>query len=94
MDPVGSTIATPRQRAATAPGRPKPLARFGRYAEGLAKNGYSPEKFGELVREVFEKEKPKTRYAIVPGRFANFTVPRLLPDRWLDRLIARNVGLT
>ena len=23
----------------------------------------------------------------------NFTVPRLLPSRWLVRLIARNVGL-
>lgn len=42
---------------------------------------------------MFEKEKPRTRYAIVPGRFANFTVPRLLPSRWLERLIARNVGL-
>ncbi|HEV8044312.1 MAG TPA: SDR family oxidoreductase [Rubrobacter sp.] len=71
----------------------EPLARFAKYAEGLARKGYSPEKFGEFVREVFEKEKPKTRYAIVPGKFANFTVPRLLPDRWLDRLIARNVGL-
>jgi hypothetical protein len=38
--------------------------------------------------------RPKTEYAIVPGRFVNFTVPRPLPDRWLDRLIARNVGLT
>ena len=69
------------------------ISRFGEYAAGLAKNGYSPEKFGGIVREVFEKEKPKTRYAIVPGKFANFTVPRLLPDRWLDRIIARNVGL-
>jgi NAD(P)-dependent dehydrogenase (short-subunit alcohol dehydrogenase family) len=71
----------------------EPLARFGEYAEGLAKNGYSPAKFGELLREVFEKERPKTRYATVPRKFANFTVPRLLPDRWLDRLIARTVGL-
>ena len=69
------------------------ISRFGEYAAGLAKNGYSPEKFGGIVRAGFEKEKPKTRYAIVPGKFANFTVPRLLPDRWLDRLIARNVGL-
>ena len=70
------------------------ISRFGEYVEGLAKNGYSPERFGELVREVFEKERPKTRYAIVPRKLANFTVPRLLPDRLLDRLIARNVGLT
>jgi len=72
----------------------EPLERFRRYAEGLAKSGYSTEEFGRHVRKVFEKKRPKTRYAIVPGRFANFTLPRLLPDRWLDRLIARNVGLT
>jgi hypothetical protein len=42
---------------------------------------------------VFEKQKPKTGYTIVPDEFANFTLPRLLPDRWLDRLIARKAGL-
>ena len=72
----------------------EPLERFRRYAEGLAKSGYSTEEFGRHVRKVFEKKRPRTRYAIVPGRFANFTLPRLLPDRWLDRLIARNLGLT
>jgi short-subunit dehydrogenase len=70
----------------------EPLAKFARYADGLAKSGYSPEKFGRLLRAVFAKQKPRTRYAIVPGKLANFTVPRLLPDRWLDRLVARNLG--
>ena len=72
----------------------EPLDNFRRYAEGLAKSGYTPEEFGRHVRNVFEKKRPRTRYAIVPGRLANFTVPRLLPDRWLDRLVARNVGLS
>jgi len=72
----------------------EPVGRFRRYADGLAKSGFTPEEFGRNVRKVFEKKRPKTRYAIVPGRLANFTIPRLLPDRWLDRLIARNVGLT
>ena len=71
-----------------------PLDNFRRYAGGLAKSGYSPEELGLYVRKVFEKKRPKTRHAIVPGRLANFTLPRLLPDRWLDRLIARKVGLT
>jgi NAD(P)-dependent dehydrogenase (short-subunit alcohol dehydrogenase family) len=72
----------------------EPLARFGEYAQGLAKNGYTPEQFGRFVREVFEKRRPRTRYAISPRKLTGFTIPRLLPDRWLDRLIARNVGLT
>jgi short-subunit dehydrogenase len=72
----------------------EPLDNFRRYAEVQAKSGYSPEEFGRHVVKVFEKKRPRTRYAIVPGKFTNFTLPRLLPDRWLDRLIARNVGLT
>lgn len=43
---------------------------------------------------MFEKQKPKTRYAIVPGRHANWTIPASMPDRLLDRITARNVGLT
>ena len=72
----------------------EPVARFAEHAQRFAKNGFSPEQFGRFVREVFEKRRPKTRYAIAPGKLANFTIPRLLPDRWLDRLIARNIGLT
>ena len=70
-----------------------PLDRFQRYAEKLASNGYSPETFGRFVRKVFEAERPKTRYAIVPGRFADWTIPASLPDRWLDRLVGRILGL-
>lgn len=71
-----------------------PVARFVEYTGRLAKNGYSSERFGRHVREVFEKKSPRTRYAIVAGRLANFTIPKLLPDRWLDRLIGRNIGLS
>ena len=71
-----------------------PLDRFQRYAEKLAGNGYSPETFGGFVRKVFEAQRPKTRYAIVPGRFTDWTIPASLPDRWLDRLIGRSLGLT
>jgi hypothetical protein len=60
----------------------------------LAKGGYSPEEFGGLVLRAFEARRPKTRYAIVCGRLANWTLPAALPDRWLDRIIGRNVGLT
>lgn len=70
-----------------------PLDKLQRYAEKLVSNGYSPETFGGFVRKAFEAERPKTRYAIVPGRFMDWTVPTSLPDRWLDRLIGRSLGL-
>ena len=59
----------------------------------LAKGGYTPEEFGGLVLRLFESRQPRTKYAIVRGRLANWVVPTLLPDRPLDRLIGRNVGL-
>ncbi len=59
----------------------------------MAGGGYSPEEFGRLVLRAFEAKRPRTRYAIVRGRFANWVLPTLLPDRWLDRIIGRTVGL-
>ena len=70
------------------------LDKLQRYAEKLVSNGYSPETFGKFVRKVFEAKRPKTRYAIVPGRFMDWTIPTSLPDRWLDRLIGRSLGLS
>ena len=72
----------------------EPLERFEAYANGLAKGGYSPEELGRRVLRAFEAKRPRTRYAIVRGRLANWVIPTLLPDRQLDRLIGRTVGLT
>jgi NAD(P)-dependent dehydrogenase (short-subunit alcohol dehydrogenase family) len=72
----------------------EPLERFEAYANGLAKGGYSPEELGRRVLRAFEAKRPRTRYAIVRGRLANWVLPTLLPDRLLDRLIGRTVGLT
>jgi len=38
--------------------------------------------------------KPKARYAVVPQRFKNWTLPRLLPVRMLDAQLAKLLGLT
>jgi hypothetical protein len=38
--------------------------------------------------------KPKARYAVVPQRFKNWTLPRLLPVRMLDAGLAKAFGLT
>lgn len=57
------------------------------------KGGFSPEKLGKAIHLALTTAKPKVRYAIVPGRLANWIIPQLLPKRFLDRLIAKNVGL-
>lgn len=70
-----------------------PLDGFRRYAEKLAGGGYPPETFGAFVRKVFEAGRPKTRYAIVTARLTDWTLPTSLPDRWLDRMVGRSLGL-
>lgn len=71
----------------------KPFQAFQRYFVSIGKAGYSPEAVGRFIRKVFEKQNPKTRYAIVPNPLPNWFLPLVLPDHWLDKLIGRNFGL-
>src|ERR1700686_75923 len=57
-------------------------------------NGLSPERLGEAVHVALSTAKPKARYAVVPQRFKNWTLPRLLPARMLDTSLAKALGLT
>lgn len=45
-----------------------------------------------LVKAV-ESDHPKTRYPIPRKRFSGWLIPRLLPDRWLDKLVARQLNI-
>lgn len=56
-------------------------------------NGLSPERLGEAVHVALSTAKPKVRYAVVPQRFKNWTLPRLLPVRMLDGQLAKMIGL-
>jgi hypothetical protein len=49
---------------------------------------------GKAVHVALTVAKPKARYAVVPQRFKNWTLPRLLPTRILDAAIAKQMGLT
>ena len=56
-------------------------------------NGLSPERLGEAVHLALTTAKPKARYAVVPQRFKNWTLPRFLPTRMLDAQLAKLLGL-
>src|ERR1700681_1299900 len=56
-------------------------------------NGLAPERLGEAVHMALTTAKPKARYAVVPQRFKNWTLPRLLPARMLDTALAKQMGL-
>src|SRR3984885_316839 len=57
-------------------------------------NGLPPERLGEAVHVALTTAKPKARYAVIPQRFKNWTLPRLLPMRMLDAYLAKQMGLT
>ena len=57
-------------------------------------NGLPPERLGEAVHVALSTAKPKARYAVIPQRFKNWTLLRLLPVRMFDNFIAKQMKLT
>ena len=60
-------------------------------AEG--KKGFPPERIAAVIHEALTAAKPKVRYPVVPGHFQNWTMPRLLPSRVVDKVLAGRFGL-
>lgn len=70
------------------------LAKFQKVMLARARaEGLPPERVGRVVLKALNASRPKVRYAVVPNRFTNWTLPQLLPKRWLDRIIGRMLGL-
>ena len=70
------------------------VQRFQKWVVNEARtNGLSPERLGEAVHVALTTAKPKARYAVIPHRFRNWTLPRLLPTRMLDAVFAKQLGL-
>lgn len=57
------------------------------------RKGMPPEVVGRTIRKAIESKRPRTRYALPNRAISGWLVPRLLPDRWLDRMIVSMVGL-
>jgi NAD(P)-dependent dehydrogenase (short-subunit alcohol dehydrogenase family) len=69
------------------------IKRFRDYMIAEGRKGWSPERLGEVVCEALTAARPKARYSPVAGRFQNWTLPRMLPVRIVDRIIARTFGI-
>ncbi len=69
------------------------MQKFQRYFVKNGLEGLSADDLGRQTVAIFEKRKPKTRYAIVKKKFSNWTVPMNLPARMLDRMIGKATGL-
>ena len=69
------------------------LVKFRDYFLASGKQGLAPEKLGRVIYTALTTANPKVRYAVLRGRLQNWTIPQLLPKRFLDRTIGKAVGL-
>ena len=59
----------------------------------MGKKGWDADIIGDLIKNIIENPKPKTRYVATPKRFTNFTLSGILSDRMMDKLIGKKLGL-
>jgi len=65
---------------------------FQKFIVAEGRKGFSPERLGEAVHLALSTTKPKARYAVIKQRFKNWILPRLLPARMLDAVVAKQLG--
>jgi NAD(P)-dependent dehydrogenase (short-subunit alcohol dehydrogenase family) len=70
-----------------------PLAKLVQIMSERAKTADTPETIAEHVLKMLTMRKPPARHAVVARRFANETLPRMLPARLVDKLLAKQLGL-
>jgi NAD(P)-dependent dehydrogenase (short-subunit alcohol dehydrogenase family) len=56
------------------------------------RNGYPPEKVGDVVLRTLTTPKPRVRYAVIPGSSIQRIIQRWLPKRTVDNIIASRLG--
>ena len=92
-------IATPIWRKSAAGSRYEDTAYrelFAGMSEHIAESESSAlpvERVADAVMTALTARRPRTRYAVVRNPLLNWLLPRMLPDRVLDRVIARQLGL-
>lgn len=66
---------------------------FSEYFQKMGRSGLPADFVGNRIVSIIESENPKTYYSFVKGKMANLTIPKLLPDRTLDQMIGRQLGM-
>lgn len=69
------------------------IKKYRQYMIEGGRKGYSPERLGEVVWQALTTPHPHVRYAVVPRPLSNWFIPRLLPRRRVDAIMANNLGL-
>lgn len=71
----------------------EPLKAFEKTMLDGGRTGLPPEKIAEVIEAALTASKPKARYAPVPNKLTNFTIPTRLPKRWLDKIFISRFGM-
>jgi NAD(P)-dependent dehydrogenase (short-subunit alcohol dehydrogenase family) len=71
----------------------EPLRRFSEMGTKAGREGLTAEQVAQVILTALTHPKPQVRYAVLSNTFKQWTVPRLLPARLLDRIIAKQLGL-
>ena len=69
------------------------LRRFYKLVVEGGKKGLPPIEIAKVIHKALSASKPKTRYMKTPGFFTRVFLPKRLPTRVFDRLIAKLLGL-
>lgn len=60
--------------------------------KALGDEGLPPEDIGALARDILTGKARKTRYAVLRNKLMMWTLPRLMPKRMVDKIIAKRFG--
>jgi len=71
----------------------EPMKRFFTWFITAGRDGLPPARIARTVHTALTAPRPRARYVVLKGRLLNWTLPRSLPDRWVDRFMARAIGL-
>jgi len=67
-------------------------AKFQKYVLNRGRNGLPVERVSEVILRALTSAKPRVRYTITPNPFRSWLM-LMLPKRFIDNLIAKNLGL-
>ncbi|RIJ23979.1 SDR family oxidoreductase [Henriciella barbarensis] len=71
----------------------EPISKFSDAMLKGGREGLPPERIAEVIETALIDSSPKARYAPVPNKFTNWTIPTHIPKRWLDSIFANRFGM-
>ena len=70
------------------------LRTFYKQVIGKANDALDTNIIGNAIKSIIENSNPKTRYVYTKDKFKEFTIPGILPDRTLDKIMAKRLKIS